>query len=734
MRPICVVALSALFGLAFWVVDATLDYLLVRQGTWWGLLIADIPPREMYVRLIELAFPLALGMAIALILITRRRAAGALLESEERLRTVFETAEDCIFIKDRDLHYAQVNPATARLFGLTVDEVLSRSDAELFGAEAAEEIHRSDRRVLDGEALVVERTRVLGGVARTFHISKVPLRSSSGKIVGLYGIARDITRRKLAEDALQHERDRAQQYLDVAGVMFVALDAQGRVTLVNQLACKILGKTDAEIVGLNWSDNFVPQCERQHTRAVYEQLMAGKLEPVEYFENPIQTATGEPRLISWHNTVLRDEAGRICGTLSSGEDITERRRAEEERSNLEGQLRQAQKMEAIGRLAGGVAHDFNNVLTAILGHAELVLVALKQRLPADDPLIAALRQIDRATQRGAALTRQLLAFSRRQITRPEVLDPNRAVANMQIMLQRLVGEDIRLEFELAADCGHIRIDAGQLEQVVMNLVLNARDAVSPGGQIHVETRRAASDDYRNVAHVEALAEAHVLLSVRDNGCGMDAATLERIFEPFFTTKLEGEGTGLGLATVYGIVEQAGGAVNVRSEAGQGSTFEVFLPLVSEPASAPQEPPERESPPWGTETVLVCEDDDLLRRLAVQMLECRGYTVLAAANGDEALALSKDNAPIDLLITDVVMPGMNGRQLADALTANHGVTKVMFVSGYTADVIIDHGVEAQAVEFLEKPFSWNEFLLRVRQILDSDKDRQDLPNLEQTEQC
>jgi two-component system, cell cycle sensor histidine kinase and response regulator CckA len=402
----------------------------------------------------------------------------------------------------------------------------------------------------------------------------------------------------------------------------------------------------------------------------------------------------------------------------SWRDITARRRAEEEKEKLAAQLRQSQKMEAIGQLAGGVAHDFNNILTAIFGHVELAISDLQARLPDARSTLDGMQEIQRSAQRASALTRQLLTFSRRQIMRPAVLDLNATLRDLEKMLQRLIRESIVLELALAPDLPAVEVDPGQIEQVIVNLVVNARDAMPDGGKLTLHTSVAVLDAAYAAGHPEARPGEYTLLTVSDTGCGMNAATLERIFEPFFTTKPHGEGTGLGLPTVYGIVKQAGGHLVVYSEPAHGTVFRIYLPSVRKALTPIPHRRSEPAPPVGTETILLCEDDAAVRELAAHLLAGAGYRVLAAPDAGHALqAASQQHGLIHLLLTDVIMPGMNGRKLADILRARRPDLKTLFMSGYTSNVIAHHGVLEADVEFLEKPFSRQSLLQRVREVLD-----------------
>jgi PAS domain S-box-containing protein len=389
------------------------------------------------------------------------------------------------------------------------------------------------------------------------------------------------------------------------------------------------------------------------------------------------------------------------------EDITDLRRTEE-------QLLQAQKMEAVGRLAGGVAHDFNNLLTAILGYSELVL----QDLGPDHPSAADVKEIRMAGQSAENLTRQLLAFSRRQILQPQTLDLNKVVTRVDALLQRIIGEDIELTMKLTAPLGRVSADPGQIEQVVLNLAVNARDAMPHGGKLTIETANVVLDDDYVSQHAGATPGPHVMMAVTDTGHGMDAATQQRLFEPFFTTKEPGRGTGLGLATVYGIVTQSRGSIWVYSEVGQGSTFKVYLPVTTDEVTAPAVVEMSPASLSGTETVLVVEDQIEARSVICETLRRRGYTVIEAVNGPDAIVKGRQaDVGIDVMLTDVVMPGMGGRRVAEVIRATRPALKVVYMSGYTDSAIVDHGILEAGVTFVQKPFATDTLLRKIREVLD-----------------
>jgi PAS domain S-box-containing protein len=480
-------------------------------------------------------------------------------------------------------------------------------------------------------------------------------------------------------------------------------DGNGLVTYANPRALQILAMTEQEVLGEGWVARVHPD-DVDAVLSAWRKAVRARDECEQ--ECRLRLPDGAIRWVYCRAAPLFDTSGLMVGNVGTIEDITSRK-------ELEAQLRQAQKMEAVGMLAGGVAHDFNNLLTVIKAHAELAIEAVD----ADAPLSADLVEIRNASSRAAALTQQLLAFSRKQVLQPRFLEMNALVASLVPMLERLVGEDIKIETSFHPDLGLVRADPYQLEQVLFNLAVNARDAMPSGGTLTLRTANlGATDADGNVTRDS------VLLSVSDTGYGMTREVEERIFEPFFTTKALGAGTGLGLSTVYGIVEQSGGRIRVHSQPGKGTTFTLTLPSVT-PEAAP--PPAAaallRSPRGGGETVLVVEDEDAVRRLTRRILERQGYTVLEARDGRHALDLAKDHTgQLDLLVTDLVMPELSGRAVAEHLTSARPELRVLYVSGYTDDEIVRRGlldVTASSTRFLEKPFTAATLGSAVRRVLD-----------------
>jgi PAS domain S-box-containing protein len=507
---------------------------------------------------------------------------------------------------------------------------------------------------------------------------------------------------------LRRQERLLRQIIDANPSLIFVKDWDGRFVLVNQATAEIYGTTVASLVGKTDADFNPNKDEVAHFLRDDREVMSSarpKLVGEEPVTNP---ATGEKRWFQTIKVPLRlpdDDVPKLLGVAT---EITERKRLEE-------QLLQSQKMEAVGQLAGGVAHDFNNILTAIVGYTDL----LAEELGPGNRHLEDLEEIRKAARRAAALTRQLLAFSRKQVLEPRVIDLNAIVQNLDKMLRSLISENIELKTQLAGDIDAARADPNQIEQVIMNLAINARDAMPEGGSLTIETANVTLDENYAAQHVSVVPGSYVMLAVTDTGCGMDEDTQARIFEPFFTTKPAGRGTGLGLSTVYGIVKQSGGNIWLYSEPGKGTTFKVYLPSVDESPQDADKPAAPTLRHGGRETVLLVEDDEQLRRLAHRALASQGYTVLEADRGNTALDIARRHkGRIDLLLTDVVMPDINGTKLADMLRGARPELRVLFMSGYPDGAILHHGMLEHGVSYIAKPFTTEAVTRKVREVLDT----------------
>jgi PAS domain S-box-containing protein len=520
----------------------------------------------------------------------------------------------------------------------------------------------------------------------------------------------------LARTRLAQTQRRLSTIVEQAAEAVMITDTEGIIIYVNPAFGRILGYEQAEIVGQRPSILSGGGMEDPGHRQMWQAVTAGKVwkDRIEF-----RAKDGSPLTLDQIVAVVRNQAGQAVSYVSTLRDVTRE-------VQLEKQFHQAQKMEALGRLAGGIAHDFNNLLTVI----QLSTRLLEHQLRPRDPLWKHVQQIRETGDRASDLTKQLLSFSRQEVVELQVLNLNDVVGRLEPMLRRLIGELIELETSLAADLWTVGVDASQMEQVIVNLVVNARDAMPDGGTLSIETTNVELDEAFAASHVDAQPGEHVLLTVRDSGVGMDDDALAHLFEPFFTTKQRGRGTGLGLALIFGIVRQRGGHIEVDSELGQGTTFRLYLPRATKVGT--NEP--KEAAPWaktrrrsliseglvqGTETLLVVEDEPAVRDLAVQVLNECGYQVLAAGNGRKALQISRDHeGSIDLLLTDVVMPHMNGKELAAALRIQWPEIRVLYMSGYTDHVIARQDIEAEDVALLSKPFSMRSLTEKIRAMLDS----------------
>ncbi len=642
--------------------------------------------------------------------IERQRTDRTLRDREERFRQLADNIQEVFFVMDAQFRETlYINPAYERAWGRSCQSLYDnpKSFLDPIPPEDQSRLLASIARNQMGEDAGDIDFRVIrpDGEVRWMLAHAVPIHNERGEVYRIAGVALDITERRRAEEALRESERRLRTLFETVNLIVLGLDANGAVGYVNPFFLKLTGYGSDEILGKSWF-RLLPEEVRTTMQDLYKDLLEHeRFHP--HYESPIVTKAGEERMIAWNNTILRDAGGRPAGTLSIGEDVTQR-------NQLETQLRQAQKMEAIGRLAGGVAHDFNNVLTAIFGYVDL----LREDLPAGSAAQQDLGEVRKAAERAAGLTRQLLAFSRQQVLEPIVLNVNDLVEDFEKMLGRVIGEDVELRLALGKDVGNVRADPGQLDQVIMNLVVNARDAMPTGGKLILETANAELTEQYAELHQPVVPGPYVMLAVSDTGTGMTPEVKARVFEPFFTTKERGKGTGLGLSTVYGIVKQSGGYVWVYTEQGRGTTFKIYLPRVDAPAKQLPRAAEPGSVA-GTETVLIAEDDAILRPLVRALLEKLGYRVLEGGNAAEALdSARRHQGPIHLLVADVVMPGASGRDLARELAQSRPATRVLYVAGYTDDAIVHHGMLEEGLNFLQKPFTPGALARKVREVLDA----------------
>ena len=630
----------------------------------------------------------------------QREAEEALRESQQRFQRLAANAPDLIFRIEvaPTARFEYLSPAATRFFGYSPEEIYADADLVL------SQIHPDDRQRLEdrlrepgSNAIELPWSTPHRGLVWTESVS-VPVFAEAGHLVALEGIARDITERKRAEEELA----RLAAIVASSNDAIVANDPSATIVTWNPAAERIYGYTAEEAIGAPLAMIFPGELGEERIR---------NGETIESLETQRKTKSGE--LVDVELTIfpVRDASGEVVGAAAFHRDITERKHEERERASLEAQLRHAQKMEAVGRLAGGIAHDFNNLLMVLMGSTELILGQLAQ----DDPLRPSVDEIRQAGERAASLTRQLLAFSRQQRLHKSPVDLNEVVSGIEEMLRRLIGEDIELTTRLEPQVGNVWADAGQIEQVLMNLAVNARDAITTAN-IDVDRTYVQPDG------ATMPPGSYVLLAVSDTGVGMDEETRAQVFEPFFTTKPVGKGTGLGLATVYGIVKQSEGYVWVESARGIGTQLLVYLPRTDAEAAARARSGGGNNTRRGQETILLVEDEDAVRTLVQRVLEAAGYHVLTAADGLEALELAEQAAELDLVLTDMVLPGMDGIEIARRLRSLQPSVRTLFMSGYSDRLSSLQADWGKNVAFLEKPFDSETLRTSVRDVLDEDRRR------------
>ncbi len=637
----------------------------------------------------------------------RIAAETALTETRQFSEAIISSAGEGIIVHGMDLRYLLWNPFMEELTGLLREDVIGRDPRDLFPELMAGGLWDLLQKALQGEKtsardfeFSVPSRNKSGWVSATFS----PHRSPDGEIVGVIGIVEDASARKASEETLRESRESLERAQEVGQIGSWTSGVGKDDSLVwSRESCRIFGVDPDRFDG-----RLATFLERVHPEDL-DALQSAVQQAIEKdhtysIEHRIVRPDGTSRWVYERADVVRSAEGTPLRIVGIVQDITDRRRLEE-------QFLQAQKMEAIGRLAGGIAHDFNNLLTAILGYTDLLLSQV-----GEDSMRGDLEEIQKAGERAASLTKQLLAFSRRQMLEPKIVDVNGIIANLEKMLRRVIGEDVELVTSLASDLDVVRADPGQLEQVLLNLALNSRDAMPSGGTITITTSGFEVHSALELGNYAVAPGRYVLIEVRDTGTGMDSATLARVFEPFFTTKEQGKGTGLGLATAYGIVKQSGGYIVCESEAGHGTSFRVFLPRSLEATSVLEAPPRREARHGlrGSETVLLVEDEEGVRRLSRKLLEAHGYHVLEASAGAEAVKLAEEYpGPIHLILTDMVMPGLDGPEVAARVGALRPGIKILYMSGYSDAAPERLGAEAH---LLPKPFTPDALARRVRELL------------------
>ena len=631
----------------------------------------------------------------------------ALAASENRFRTIIDAEPECVKLVGLDCRLIEMNPAGLAMIEVEDLEQVRGQDLRrvIISPEHRVAYDQLSKKVFEGQSgKLVFEIEGMRGTRRWLESHAVPLKDSHGAVTALLAVTRDITRARQAQEALTASEKQYRDLVETSDDLIWSVDIAGRWTFVNRKAAMgIFGYEPAEMLGRPFYDFMTPERARKDLQT-FAQVKSG--EPRFHYETEMIRKDGMPVALSFNAIVLLDAKGGMAGATGTATDITARKRLEE-------QFRQSQKMEAIGKLAGGVAHDFNNLLTAIFGHCDVLLGGAELPAGARDGL----HEIRGAAQRAASLTQQLLAFSRKQVLSPRVLDLNVVVGNLEKMLRRLIGEHIELVTTLGPDLWRVKADPGQIEQVLLNLAVNSRDAMSQGGRLTIDTSNVTVGSGGRGAPYDLPAGRYALLTVRDTGCGIDDSVKARVFEPFFTTKQLGQGTGLGLATVYGIVKQSNGHILLASEPDRGTEFTIYLPRCEEDALV-RDSVEKVSPPrGGGELVLVVEDEASVRSLVSQVLRGQGYAVVEAQDGRAALATCAElTDPLQLVITDIIMPVMGGRELLQSISSIYPEARIILMSGYTDDLLLQRDVLTSGARFLQKPFSPGELLSAVREAL------------------
>jgi len=656
--------------------------------------------------------------------ITDQKKAENELERNRRfLADIIENSGALIFVKDLESRYILINSKWQEVTGLSHEQTLGKSNLELFPGETGKQFHDNDMIVIkSGKLQEFEEVLKQGSSIRYFHSIKFPMKDQLGKITGTCGMATEITDRKKADESIRESEEKYRLIAENMGNSISVLNMDLEYIYVTPNIEKTLGIPADEYMKRGLREAMTPE-SFAHVMTIFEEEMAlemaGTADPKRSRVTELETYRSDGSTIWMENvsSFIRDKNGVPISVLTVSRDITDRKKAEEEKEKLQNQLIQAQKMESVGRLAGGVAHDFNNMLSVIIGRAELALAKI------DDffPTFYELTEIKNAAERSAELTGQLLAFARKQVVAPKIISLNEIIEKMFGMLKRLIGEDTELQWHPSKELWQIKIDPSQVDQILANLCVNAKDAIKTDGVINIETKNVVMSSL-NLNNLPGMVPGEfVLLTVTDNGTGMTPEIMKNIFEPFFTTKEVGRGTGLGLATIYGIVKQNQGYIYAESKPGEGSVFKLYFPRELKRSSEIKTEVNYENPDGSGQTILIVEDEPALLEMCRLMLQNFGYNILTANSPGEAIRIAIEHSgEINMVITDVVMPEMNGRELAKKLTSLYPSIKCLFMSGYTADIIASHGVLNKETNFIQKPFSMKLFGEKVKTLLAGEK--------------
>ncbi len=668
---------------------------------------------ERNLRLAEkIGHQIAGAIANAQLFAERKRVEEALQAQRQRFQILSEYAPFGMVMIDREGTFQYINPKFRELFGYDLKDI---PDGKTWFRKAYPDPAYRHNVI----SAWMNDLRIFSHGEKRPRVYAVTCKNGAEKIVNFISVqletgenlmtCEDITEHVRFEETLRENEERYRTLFEGSMDAVYIATREGKFVDFNQAFLDLFGYGKEEMTGLHDREIYVQPADRHRFQEEIE-----KKGFVRDYELRLRKQNRKEMDCLVTASVRRENGGIIQGHQGFIRDITERKRTEQEMKLLEEQLRQSQKMEAIGRLAGGIAHDFNNLLTIMKGYSQLSLLEVKE----GDPLRENLEGIQKATDRASDLIRKILAFSRRQMMEMRVLSLNTLLMDLDKLLRRIIGEDIDLVTVLAEDLGRVKVDPGQIEQVILNLAVNAKDAMPNGGKLTIETANAAIDESYARSHISAIPGRYVMFSMSDTGVGMTPEVKERIFEPFFTTKEKDKGTGLGLSTVYGIVKQSGGNLWVYGEPGQGTSFKIYLPREEEPLEKTSENVLKTIPPRGTETVLIVEDENEVRQLAVRILAKQGYKVLEASQGDQALWIcGQHKEPIHLLITDVIMPGMNGRDLAERMKSLRPETKVLYMSGHSSGAIVHHGVLDPSANLLQKPFTPEALARKMREVLD-----------------